>query len=346
MTTGDDRRVCQFEDEIPKHVMYFNAQHTLPGLVKLMEAINSSSILTMTDSKGAIVMANENFQRISGYSLEELLGRQHSIVNSGFHPRSFWIDMWRMIVAGEVWRGEVCNRAKDGSIYWVDTFIYPIEDDAGNISNFFSVRNDITEKKTLTNHLSSSERKLKAIFDGTSDIFFLLDPAGGIVEHNAAADQLLRAYAGRDFNHGRNIMNYLGKEEHRPFLAKFHAAVNGAVVEEDQVFELPDGSLHWYQVRMKSIRSPEDGVVGITLHMVDIHRRKMHELVIEEKNKRLSEISRIYSHELRGPVATIMGLVNLLEGDPHMECKVVMPHMKNALDNLDSKIRSIVYLTY
>lgn len=116
-------------------------------------AVHEASIVSRTDGKGSIVYVNENFTRISGYPREELIGKSHNIINSGFHPRSFWQRMWKTISSGKTWRGEVKNRAKDGSYYWVDTFIMPFRDENGTLSQFLSIRNDITERKASEEQL-------------------------------------------------------------------------------------------------------------------------------------------------------------------------------------------------
>lgn len=119
----------------------------------LMVALNKSAIVAETDVNGVITYANDKFLDISGYSREEIIGKTHRIVNSGYHPKSFMEDLWKTIKEGNVWRGEICNKAKSGKLYWVDTCIAPIYDDEGSIKNFIAIRFDITDKKILAEKL-------------------------------------------------------------------------------------------------------------------------------------------------------------------------------------------------
>lgn len=102
----------------------------------------------MTDNKGNIVKINQRFCEISGYSEAELLGQNHRIINSGYHDKSFWQDLWKTISSGKVWKGEVKNRAKDGSEYWVSSVINPIFDETGKIIYYLSIRQNITDRKS------------------------------------------------------------------------------------------------------------------------------------------------------------------------------------------------------
>lgn len=137
-----------------------NLQHLLTSF---HSAVNVSSIVSRTDKQGRIFYANDNFVRISGYSREELMGQSHSIVSSRHHSKAFWAKMWKEITKGNIWREEVCNRAKDGSLYWVDTFVYPYHDKNGNLSHFLSIRNDITNRKQQEQALHTQNKVLADI---------------------------------------------------------------------------------------------------------------------------------------------------------------------------------------
>lgn len=121
----------------------------------LMVALDKTAIVAETDINGVITYANDKFLASSEYSREEIIGKTHLIINSGFHPKSFIRDLWQTIKAGKVWRGEFCNRSKSGKIYWADTCISPIFNDKGEIIRFIAIRFDITEKKRLAESLIS-----------------------------------------------------------------------------------------------------------------------------------------------------------------------------------------------
>ncbi|WP_429842597.1 bifunctional diguanylate cyclase/phosphodiesterase [Brevibacillus sp. FIR094] len=147
-------------------------------LADVKYALDQSTILAITDHKGIILRANEQFCRISKYERSELIGNDHRILNSGYHPKGFFKEMWSCIRSGQVWRGEIRNCAKDGSYYWVDTTIVPFKDQAGEIYQYLSIRSDITARKQMEDELKQSEEKYRIIAENTSDIISIINLDG------------------------------------------------------------------------------------------------------------------------------------------------------------------------
>src|SRR5699024_6264715 len=136
---------------------------TVSELADFKFALEASSIVAITDQRGEITYANDKFCRLSKYSEEELIGQDHRIINSGHHPPEFFEDLWQPIEAGNVWQGEIKNRGKDGSAYWVDTTVVPCTDEKGKPYQYLAIRHEITKRKEFEDELKAMMTRIMEV---------------------------------------------------------------------------------------------------------------------------------------------------------------------------------------
>lgn len=157
------------------------------------QAVNAHAIVSVADINGHITYINDKFCDISGYLREELLGNKHSILKSGEHPPDFFETMWRTISSGHIWSGEICNRRKDGSLYWVDSSIVPFVDAAGLPYQYISIRTDITAHKHQLQALQESEIRFRSAFNNSAIGMSLVSLDGHRLRVNHALCEMLDA---------------------------------------------------------------------------------------------------------------------------------------------------------
>jgi PAS domain S-box-containing protein len=153
---------------------------------ELRAALNTHALVSITDRQGRIVYANDQFCQVSAYSLEELLGQDHRIVNSGYHGKEYIRSLWETISQGRIWQGVFCNRNKNGHLYWVDSTITPLLDETGTPYQYISIRRDITAQKAADSELAI----FKQAVDACSEMIFITNSQGYIHYANPALYQM------------------------------------------------------------------------------------------------------------------------------------------------------------
>ena len=332
-------------------------ERTLDELRNRQFALDQHAIVTMTDRDGNINYANDRFCEISGYSHEEMIGQNHRIVNSGVHSQEFFTGMWQTISSGRVWNGEVCNRSRDGSLYWVAATIVPFLDAAGQPYQYIAIRTDISGQKRLETELEASRHFLLSTMDTLGEGVYTLDVEGKCVFVNREAERLLGW--SREEMEGRNLHDIIHFQtaDGTPLLhhecAPQLAVQKGETYRSEQEYFTRKGGTVF---PISLIASPllESGrVTGSVAAFQDITLRKriagdllQAKEAAEEASRAKSEFLATMSHEIRTPMNGVIGMTELaLDTDLTALQREYLNVVKSSADSLLTVINDILHFS-
>ncbi|MBL8991760.1 MAG: PAS domain S-box protein, partial [Spirochaetia bacterium] len=244
----------------------------------LRAALDEHAIVAITDPKGKITFVNDRFCSISKYSREELVGRDHRIVNSGHHDKAFIRDLWNTITQGKVWKGEIRNRAKDGSMYWVDTTIVPFLKADGTPYQFVAIRADITERKLVEEALREANKFNEQVIAGLNEGVAVFDLDCRYKIYNPFLEELT----------GRRASDLLGKTVREAFspkqaedtLSRLANAFRGETFRSKDLLvsaNIPTAKDRWVISKMTPQRNDKGDIIGVITSISDITERKIAE---------------------------------------------------------------------
>ena len=245
---------------------------------KLRHGIDLATQLVITDRSGKIIYVNDNCLRANGYSREDLLGNHTRMVNANYHPKEFFKVMWTTILSGDIWRGEVKNKGKDGQPFWVDMTIIPMLNENGEYDQFYALRYDITEKKEIEYKLAQKDQQMKALIENSNEVVGIIDEQGIIQYINNSVEKVL-GYCPLEII-GSSIFQYTLPMDMGNETAKMKEIIQnpGNPYTHQLQVNHRDGSTRWCEV-VNTNHLVDPLIMGIVFNFRDITEQKL----IQEK---------------------------------------------------------------
>ncbi|CAD5978318.1 Autoinducer 2 sensor kinase/phosphatase LuxQ [Planktothrix agardhii] len=295
-------------------------QKLLQELSAFKQGLDQSAIVSITDTKGVIIYVNDRFCEISGYSRDELIGKTHRLINSGYHPSDFFKQLWRTIIQGKVWRGEICNRTRKGDLYWVDSTIVPFLDSYGKPFQYLGIRFDISDRKKIEVELAKSEAQFRGLVEGANDLIWSFD-LDGLYTYLSPQFETLFGWKPSEWI-GKSFVDLVHPDDLEMLIKNNHQYIlAGETSHNLEIRHLHrDGHYLWVRISATAIKNEQGTIIGRQGILSDISDRKQYEVQLQQTNLELARATRMkdeflanMSHELRTPLNAILGMSEAMQ---------------------------------
>jgi nitrogen fixation negative regulator NifL len=321
------------------------AERQLILLTTALEAAANGIILV--DKDGTILWSNPAFSQMTGYTQDEIVGKNPRFLKSGMQDEKLYRNLWDTILAGTVWRGELINRRKDGSLYSEEQIITPVFDQKGDITNFISIRQDITEHKRAEDALRKSEEQYRSLVIATAQIVWQTDADGEVVEDNP----IWRGFTGQSLEEfsGRGWINALHPaDQERVAEIWSHSVITKTPYETECRIINHRGEYNDFSVRGVPIIDKDGEIVSWVGTCTDITDKKNYEnqLVQAEKHAAIGRMVGSVTHEINNPLQTIKNCLYLIKQDtgsdsPNKEPLEMAVSETQRLSNIVGQLRQL-----
>ncbi len=253
-------------------------------------ALDVASIVSISNADGSFFFVNNNFCEASKYSPEEVLGKHHSILWSGFHSPEYFKEIQISMQNGIPFRGEFCNRAKDGTLYWVDSSIIPFVDECGKVYQYLSINHDITKEKEAENLIKEQAETFRAIIENTKESIYLISPEYKVMQFNTTARIRMELTRGMELQMGADFREYIFPDSTDIFYSMFQDSLNGMYRSEEIKARSISGNDFWFQSKTSPVYDLKGELIGVRFLNESIDDRKQAEAILRESEEKFRSI--------------------------------------------------------